>query len=263
MGLAVGIIIQGIYLIQYTTFITKTVSTAKEQDSATDDQISVLLVNVKMKNRTAQLLLNTIELKDPDLIITMEIDDWWVNQLKAIEGEYKFTQKMPNNVAYGMCLYSKFPLENSKVNYLQNKRVPSFENTIQLENGNRFILHSIHPVPPTLFEDLPDNEGEKEVTLMKIGEKVKMSNLPAIVAGDINDVSWGATDELTHTENLLYDIRVGRGFFNSYNANNLLMRWPLDHFLVTKEFRVIALERMPNIGSDHFPIYSKFSLSPE
>ena len=262
IGLIGGVMIHGVYLVHYTTFVPETVTTAYEEDNAREDQVSILLVNVKMTNKTVQPLLNTIKAKDPDLIITLEMDDWWMEQLKSIERNYKFTQKRTNEVAYGMCLYSKFPLENSKVSYLQNKSVPSFENMIKLKSGKRFILHSIHPVPPTLFEELPDNAGEEEVTLIKIGEKVKKSKLPSIVAGDINDVSWGATDELTQTTNLLHDIRVGRGFYNSYNANNLLMRWPLDHLFVTKEFRVISLERMPKIGSDHFPIYTKLLLSP-
>lgn len=260
LGLLGGIIINGNYIINYTILVSETVPTAKKKGNSPEDQISILLVNVKMSNKTVAPFLKTIEAIAPDLIITMEVDDWWDENLKPIEKEYKYTQKIINDVAYGMSLYSKYRLENSKVNYLQNQRVPSFENTIQLKSGKRFTLHSIHPVPPTLFEDLPDNAGEQEVTLLKIGEKVKNSGLPSIVAGDINDVSWGATDELTNTKNLLHDVRVGRGFYNSYNANKLFIRWPLDHLFVTKEFQVITFERMPYIGSDHFPIFAKFVL---
>ncbi|WP_343030486.1 endonuclease/exonuclease/phosphatase family protein, partial [Fulvivirga aurantia] len=133
--------------------------------------------------------------------------------------------------------------------------------TVTLNNGKSFVLYSIHPVPPTHFEDLPDNEGKQEVAMINVGEKVEGRKLPAIVAGDINDVSWGATDKLTQTKDILHDVRVGRGFYNSYNANNILMRWPLDHFFVTKEFELVTLERMPTIGSDHFPMYAKFVIN--
>lgn len=84
--------------------------------------------------------------------------------------------------------------------------------------------------------------------------------LPTVVAGDLNDVVWSYVDELTGTKNILYDVRVGRGFYNSYNAENVFMRWPLDHVFVTKDFRLKQLERLPKIGSDHFPIFVELVL---
>ncbi|PZX55928.1 Endonuclease/Exonuclease/phosphatase family protein [Algoriphagus ratkowskyi] len=107
---------------------------------------------------------------------------------------------------------------------------------------------------------MPDNEGQKETALLQIGKKLKDRQLPTIVAGDINDVVWSYMDELTNTKNILFDVRVGRGFYNSYNAENIFMRWPLDHVYVTKEFNLTKLERLSKIGSDHFPIYVKLGL---
>lgn len=47
----------------------------------------------------------------------------------------------------------------------------------------------------------------------------------------------------------------GWGFYNSYNAEKWYLRWPLDPVFVTKEFRLRCIERLPKIGSDHFPVY--------
>nr|WP_271425199.1 hypothetical protein [Aequorivita sinensis] len=38
------------------------------------------------------------------------------------------------------------------------------------------------------------------------------------------------------------------------------MRWPLDHVFVTDEFSVQKLEKLSDIGSDHFPIYIELVL---
>jgi endonuclease/exonuclease/phosphatase (EEP) superfamily protein YafD len=255
-----SMIVQGNYLVNYTSLVADAVPAAKEGSFSSDDQISILLVNVKMSNKKSQPLLDLVKNKMPDLLIAMEIDDWWEKQLETIETDYPFTQETTNNAAYGMTLYSKFPLKELKVNYLQNEKVPSFESVVQLKNGKSVRVYSVHPVPPAHFEDLPDNEGQREAEMVKVGNMIEDENLPTIVAGDINDVSWAATDELTGTKDLLYDVRVGRGFYNSYNANNIFMRWPLDHFFVTKEFRLITLERQPGIGSDHYPIYVKLVL---
>jgi endonuclease/exonuclease/phosphatase (EEP) superfamily protein YafD len=184
----------------------------------------------------------------------MEVNKWWDEKLKVVATDYPYAQHTINDEAYGMVLYSKFPLEKVEVNYLQNKNVPSFESTIRLGNGKRISLHAVHPVPPTHFKDLPDNAGQKETAMKKIGKKVSARKFPTIVAGDINDVVWSYVDQLTGTENILHDVRVGRGFYNSFNADNFLMRWPLDHVFVTEEFQLKELERLPIVGSDHFPI---------
>lgn len=259
-GMAGGIIIHGSFLIWYTPLVSEAVPAAEAETYLPEDQITLLLANVKMSNRTAMPLLNLVETKKPDLFLAMEVDDWWNKQLIPIEKDYPYTQENINEVAYGMTLYSKYPLKNVEVNYLQNEKVPSFTCTIQLNNGKEFMLYAVHPVPPKHFKDFPDNAGAQEVAMMKIGEKVAESKLPAIVAGDINDVSWGFTDRLTQTENLLHDVRVGRGFYNSYNAESLIMRWPLDHIFVTGEFKLTALEKLPYIDSDHFPIYASLVL---
>ena len=129
-----------------------------------------------------------------------------------------------------------------------------------MPDGKNISFHSVHPVPPTHFENLPDNAGQKEETLKIIGKKINDRNFPTIVAGDLNDVIWSFVDDVTGTDNVLHDIRVGRGFYNSYNARNFLMRWPLDHVFVTEEFRLHKLELLPEIGSCDFPLYVELVL---
>lgn len=257
--LLIGMVINGSYLINYTPLVSVEVPSATER-KAQDDQLSLLIANVKMTNRKAQPLIDLIEAKKPDLILAMEINEWWNQQLKVLENEYPYSHHTINSVTYGMVLFSKFPLERVEVDYLQNENVPSFESTISLSGGKYISFHSVHPVPPTSFEDLPDNEGQQEDAFLKVGKKVIDRKFPTIVAGDFNDVVWSQVDALTGTENILYDLRVGRGFYNSYNANNILNRWPLDHVFVTEEFRFKTMERLPKIGSDHFPIFVELVL---
>ncbi|MBQ0769748.1 MAG: endonuclease/exonuclease/phosphatase family protein [Bizionia sp.] len=259
IGLLIGLIINSSFLINYTSLVSVDVPTAKDLTTA-NTQFSLLLSNVKMTNRKSQPLLELINLKKPDLVLAMEVDKWWDKELKVIENEYPYSQHTINEVTYGMVLYSKFPLEKVEVAYLTNKKVPSFESTITLADGNKISFYSMHPVPPTHFKDLPDNAGQQENALKKLGKKIKGRKLPTIVAGDFNDVVWSYVDDLTGTKNILYDVRVGRGFYNSFNAENFFMRWPLDHVFVTKEFHLKNLERLPKIGSDHFPMYAEFVL---
>lgn len=261
VGLVGGLIVHGTYLVHYTPLFPKRVPAA-QTGHAPENRISLLLSNVLMNNRDARPLIDLVRDRKPDLLVVMEVDSWWNEQLSGLENDYPYTQKSINEVAYGMSLYSKFPFEDVQVNRLNNEKVPSFRVTLRLANGREAVLNSVHPVPPKSFEKFPDNQGEKEVALRKVGRDVAASALPNIVAGDFNDVVWGYTDLLTGTDDLLYDVRVGRGFYNSFDATSWFMRWPIDHIFVTQEFALHHLERLPAIGSDHFPIYVELVLEP-
>lgn len=83
-----------------------------------------------------------------------------------------------------------------------------------------------------------------------------------MVFGDLNDVAWSDTSRLFQRISGLLDPRIGRGLFNTFNANHWWLRWPLDHIFISDDFMVCDLKRLPHIGSDHFPVYGKFQYSP-
>lgn len=258
-GLVAAIAIQAVRIIPYWLG-EKSVPDAIEEDLLQKESVSILLANVLVTNRTSEELLDIIEETDPDMILAMEVDEWWVEQLKILKEGYPHTIEYPLDNAYGMALYSRLPLREKEVMFLKHKDVPSFHAAVSLASGDSFEFHGVHPVAPVPSEKYPDNVGEEEVALLKVGEMVSKDSLPSIVAGDFNDVSWSNTSMLFEEEGGLKNVRLGRGLFNSFNAKSKILRWPLDHFFVTKEFALVRLERLPKFNSDHFPMLATFVL---
>ena len=124
------------------------------------------------------------------------------------------------------------------------------------------LLHGLPPRPPEPLRDEPSSPRDAELVL--VGRAIHDDgSRPTIVAGDLNDVAWSETSELFVRLSGLLDPRTGRGFYNSYNAKNPLFRYPLDHVFHSKHFELVRLERLPAIGSDHFPILIELQYDPE
>ncbi len=227
-----------------------------------ENTFGVLLANVLIDNRESEAFLEIVKLQDPDILLAMEVNNWWANELQVLKEVYPYYMEYPLDNAYGMSLYSKLPMEERDIKFLKHDDVPSFHVVMTLPSGNSFNFHAIHPVSPIPSKKYPDNLGEKEVALLKIGEIVADNDLPSVVAGDFNDVSWSNTSRLFGEKGKLKNVRLGRGLYNTFDANSFIFRWPLDHYFVTKEFKLAELELLPKFGSDHYPLYAKFVLEP-
>jgi endonuclease/exonuclease/phosphatase (EEP) superfamily protein YafD len=258
LGLVASIVIHSVRIFPYW-FGDKTVADAGKNISE-ENAVSILLANVLITNREYGKVLDVVSKANPDIIIAMEVNQRWLNELESLKEDYPFDLEQPNEEAYGMALYSKFPLKNTQIKYLKHKNVPSFHCRVVLESGKEFMLYAVHPVAPMPSDKYPDNVGEAEIELVRVGELVSQNQLPSMVAGDFNDVSWSNTSRLFGNDGKLNNVRLGRGLYNTFDANSSIMRWPLDHYYMTKEFKLVEIKRLNKIGSDHFPIFAKFVL---
>ncbi|MDX5349048.1 MAG: endonuclease/exonuclease/phosphatase family protein [Hymenobacteraceae bacterium] len=259
-GLLISLFIQATFIFPYTPLVQKAVKTADLNKVKKDRIFSLLVSNVWMKNKDSDAFLNVVSEADPDILIAMETNAWWQEQLQSLSQAYPYHKLYPLDNTYGMLLYSKFPLRDVQVKFLSKDKVPSIHTKVILPDGAAFQLHAIHPVPPKPSK-YPDNVGEEEVALLKVGNMVGKDKLPVIVAGDFNDVAWSNTSRLFGRESSLHDVRVGRWLYNSFDATSFVFRWPLDHVYVSDEFELIDIKRLNKVGSDHFPVYVKLVLT--
>ncbi|MCX2585151.1 endonuclease/exonuclease/phosphatase family protein [Pedobacter sp. MR22-3] len=240
-----------LYLIfPFTVFGKKQIITSLRSNGR--DNLKILIANVFQENRQSADYHNLIASCNPDVILMVETNKWWEEEMDSIQERYTYQLKAPLENTYGMLLYSKLSLTDTKVNYLVKPDIPSMEATVELRSGQKVKLFCLHPEPPVPQENPKSTERDKEILI--VGDKAKESKIPVVVMGDLNDVAWSYTTELFGKVSGLLDPRRGRGFFNSFNAKYWLLRFPLDHIFCSTDFALSSIKRLPSCGSDHFPM---------
>lgn len=226
-----------------------------------ESTISLLFSNVLIENRDAQKLRDLVRAVDPDIVLTVETDAWWHDQLAVFEETHPHTVLQPQENGYGMLLYSKLELIDPEVKFLIEDTIPSIHGQARLPSGDIVEFRCLHPRPPFPTED--DTSAPRDAELLVVGKETKQLDKPVVVFGDLNDVSWSHTNNLFQRISGMLDPRVGRGLFNTFHAEYPFMRFPLDHFFHSDHFRLVDLRRLTYVGSDHFPVYIKLSLEPD
>ena len=228
--------------------------------ASADRQISILTANVLTPNRHAEQLLELVRQHQPDVLVTLESDQWWEDQLAVLEADMPDTIKCPLDNLYGMHVYSRLRLHDKETAYLVEDDIPSMHALVELPDGERVRIHFLHPAPPSPTEN-PES-AERDAELVIVARSVADSDQPTIVTGDLNDVAWSRTTRLFRKLSGLLDPRVGRGMFNTFHADYPLLRWPLDHLFHSDHFTLCSIKRLPSMGSDHFPLLTRLAFTP-
>jgi endonuclease/exonuclease/phosphatase (EEP) superfamily protein YafD len=258
--LAACIVWQAWKIFPYTILARKMAHDSKKTaDKAA--QVSLVVTNVLMTNHHYADCLQMLRKADPDLILAVETNQAWQDNLKELEKDYPYTIFHPLENTYGLLFYSRLKFRDPEVKFLLEDDVPSVHAVLQLASGTEVIFHGIHPRPPAPQE--ASSSVPRDAELIVVGLDILQNPGPTIVAGDLNDVAWSHTSKLFRKTSGLLDPRIGRGLFATFHAGYPLLRWPLDHVFHTRDFRILSLRRLENIRSDHFPICIHLSYEPE
>lgn len=244
----------------YTPFHTKEVMDATVP--STQPKLKLLTANVLQKNENDDRLISLIKDLDADIMVLTEANNRWKNVIvKNLSSDYKYKVELPLENTYGILMYSKLELINPEVKFMVTDSIPSIHTKVRLPSGDVAQIYAIHPTPPMPQENPLSTDRDAE--LMMTSQLARKSKIPTIVIGDFNDIAWSSTSKLFQATSELLDIRVGRGFYSTFNAKKYLFRWPLDHVYVSPEFRLSELKSCESIDSDHFPYYMELSFEPE
>ncbi|AMW77792.1 endonuclease [Acinetobacter sp. TGL-Y2] len=240
-------------VLPYTLIWKKQVKKVRGEQLDAQKQLSLLVSNVLTTNTKYHLLIEEIEKYQPDLVLTLETDQTWQNELSVIEKDYPYRVPVPLDNLYGMHLYSKLELSDTEVKFILSDEIPSIHTTVKLRSGQPVQIYCLHPKPPSPTE--AKDSTLRDAELLIVGDQIKDLDESCIVMGDLNDVAWSRTTRLFQRISGLLDPRVGRHYVNTFHADYPLLRWSLDHVFHSTDFALVEMKRLPHMGSDHFPVY--------
>ncbi|MBZ9557073.1 MULTISPECIES: endonuclease/exonuclease/phosphatase family protein [unclassified Modicisalibacter] len=253
------IAIQGRHILPWTPLWRKQVTDASDDGDWRD--LTLLVANVLTPNRNAAGLLRQIQAERPDLVLTLESDAWWGEQLgDSLDSDWPYSVKVPLDNLYGMHLFSREPLEDVEVKWLIQSDIPSIHAWLRMACGAKIRIHAVHPRPPAPSES--DESLWRDAELLLVGKGIHQHEQPTLLFGDLNDVAWsGTTRRFCHISGML-DPRRGRGMHSTFHADYPFLRWPLDHIFVSEHFTLRGMRRLEAFGSDHFPILATLCYRP-
>ncbi|MCW8090296.1 endonuclease/exonuclease/phosphatase family protein [Alteromonas sp. ASW11-130] len=245
------------WIFPYTFLASKEVSQVESRDNT--NVLSILTSNVYMYNKNSEGLCELVKQYDPDMLVTLESNNWWGQALSSLHHKYPHRVACPLENLYGIHLFSKLAFSERKIRYIVEDDVPSIEVTVDI-NGQAVKIYFLHPKPPSPTENESAEPRDHELSI--VGREVKKSDIPVVIAGDLNDVAWSPTTRKFRKLSGTLDPRIGRGFFNTFHAKYPLIKWPLDHIFHSDDFDLVTIKRLPKYGSDHYPLYTKLRVRP-
>jgi len=216
--------------------------------SASATTVSLVSMNVYTANQNKPAVVDYLRDRQPDLVIVMEVDQKWAEALQPIGDlyPYRFIQPRPDN--FGIGLLSKWPLIEPRFVEFADTQLPNIVTRIEYA-GHVFQLVATHPLPPIGAT----RADERNSQLRELGDFVKRSSLPTIVAGDLNATPWSVAFRDIVSRSSLRDSALGLGVQGTWNAKTWI-RIPIDHALIPPDMTVVRRSVGPDVGSDHFPL---------
>lgn len=210
-------------------------------------------LNVLVSNKRYSQTIDLIRQQKPDIIALEEINQAWVTGLAPVLREYPHQKSVPLENAFGIGLYSKFPLSDVQVRTFgepyRGIYFPSIVAKVHVSKSQVFTVVATHPLPPTAGFQVRNSQ------LADIGAQRTSFGENLVITGDLNTSPWSPYFVKLIQKTGLQDSQLGFGIQPSWPAYSPLIKTPIDHILVSEQFAVLNRELGPDVGSDHLPVF--------
>jgi endonuclease/exonuclease/phosphatase (EEP) superfamily protein YafD len=218
--------------------------------------IKVMSFNVLAGNRQSKLVLEEIARSDPDFVSILEYSGTQHQRLDELKERYPYHARHPRWHGFGIAVFSKRPLSNTKVHQLTEGQTDCPMIITEVEVGGRSIrLAAVHVVSPTsrLRMDVRNQQ------LIEVADHLVQQDIPTVVMGDFNCTPWSPfLQDFTQVTGYR-DSREGFGQQSTWRADVWWLQIPIDHAFVSDDIYVHSRVVGNPAGSDHMPIVLEIS----
>lgn len=143
-----------------------------------------LLASIDDTDRASTVLKDS----DADILALQEYTPEWHGALTALRKRYPFGVTLPQPGAFGIALYSRIPLAESRILYLGKTRTPAIFAGIESDayTGSLVVVHLLPPVNRL-------HTAEHRAQLGDLEELALASDGPLVIIGDFNDTPSAPT----------------------------------------------------------------------
>lgn len=211
--------------------------------------LRVLTVNVLIENTNYEPTIELIREEQPDIVAIVESSFDWIKAMRSVEDVLPYSVESPRARAFGIVLYSKYPLTLETVETFDAPKDYHLVATANINDRPAKIV-ALHPPPPRdklLFE-------HRNRELIEIGKYVQTVSQPVIAMGDLNITMWSPNYKKFINQSNLINTRIGFGILPSWPAHIPVLQIPIDHILVNSKIQVNNTRIGPNVNSDHLPV---------
>lgn len=214
-----------------------------------------MLINVHTANRNDAAVREAITRHDPDFVVVLETDAWWLEQLAGLSRSYPHSVARPRDDNFGIAFFSRLPVESVEIVGVRKARLPAVLARYEIA-GKEFTVLGAHLPPPV---NARHANWRNEYLEMLPGMLEELTR-PVLLLGDLN-----ATPRSFHFRQLLRDVGLingsrGHGLNPTWPAGQFHMLIPIDHCLHSPGIRVTDLDTGSSTGSDHYPLIVDFTV---
>lgn len=221
------------------------------------ESIRIFYANVLTMNEWTEGLLSQIEDADPDVVVLLEIDDRWIEEITPLARIFPHSVVQPRSDNFGIGVFSRLPLEGEEVFQLRsastNWDVPAVEALVGTPSGPTRLI-AVHTVPPVTAEATLALDEQ----LALLVRHIEGSRAPTIVIGDLNTTPFSCRYSRLVEGAALRG--ADRSSWSGLTSGTWPAGWPaagrltLDHALVTRDLEVVETTPGEPFGSDHLPL---------
>jgi len=231
-----------------------------ENPPAGNQKLKLMSYNVLASNFNSKNVVDQIRESDPDVLTVLEYARNWHFALDVLKEKYPYQIRVPRWHGFGVAVFSKYPLSNTKVIQLTKKATdnPFVMTEIELD-GQPIRIAAIHVVSPVTSNRMDVRNAQ----FLEAADLLSADDIPTVVMGDYNCAPWSPYLKDFAKTTGYRETRQSFGPQTTWPAERWWMRIPIDHAYVSDEIHVHKRYSGEAASSDHLPIFLEISIAAE